>query len=472
MRRLLPDSTASWVILVLVAGVIGTQVLAIAIHYSSRRESVVLLESFRIAERVATLAEIISDARPELRPAVVDRVSRPTLSVTWDPESAVDPARTPDWKSQLLSEVVTQSLQEVSPREVRVSYLGADDWPSPVTADSFASLLSAASTELRHGLEEVIARHQTSPTFFISVQLPDSTWLNFAAPYVEAASIWSNQSLILIGAMVLAVIALSIWVLHRLTTPLRTLALAAQRLGVDVAVPPLPERGPREVRQAIRAFNDMQFRLRRFVDDRTRMIAAISHDLRTPITRLRLRAEFVDDPEQQQRMLADLGEMETMIRATLAFAKEEADPEPRQSVDLVSLLESVCQDWPEATLTLADEPRRLAYLCQPVGMRRGLTNLVANAVKYGDRARVTLSRTAADIAIAIDDDGPGIPEDEMENVFRPFYRVEHSRSRDTGGTGLGLSVARAVFRAHGGDVTLANRAEGGLRATVTLPRQG
>ncbi|HTO85078.1 MAG TPA: histidine kinase dimerization/phospho-acceptor domain-containing protein, partial [Methylomirabilota bacterium] len=163
-----------------------------------------------------------------------------------------------------------------------------------------------------------------SPTFFISVQLPDSTWLNFAAPYVEAASIWSNQSLMLIGAMVVAVIALSIWVLHRLTAPLRTLAQAAQRLGVDVTVPPLPERGPRDVRQAIRAFNDMQFRLRRFVDDRTRMIAAISHDLRTPITRLRLRAEFVDDPDQQQRMLADLGEMETMIRATLAFAKEEA----------------------------------------------------------------------------------------------------------------------------------------------------
>jgi len=202
------------------------------------------------------------------------------------------------------------------------------------------------------------------------------------------------------------------------------------------------------------------------------MIAAISHDLRTPITRLRLRAEFVDDPNQQQRMLADLGEMETMIRATLAFAKEEADPEPRRSVDLVSLLESVCQDWPEATLSTEDEPRRLAYLCQPVGVRRGLTNLVANAVKYGDRARVTLARTAGDIVIAIDDDGPGIPEDEMENVFRPFYRVDHSRSRDTGGTGLGLSVARAVFRAHGGDVTLANRPEGGLRATVTLPRQG
>ena len=185
----------------------------------------------------------------------------------------------------------------------------------------------------------------------------------------------------------------------------------------------------------------------------------------------RLRTEFVDDAEPQQRMLADLGEMETMIRATLAFAKEEADPEPRQSVDLVSLLQSVCQDWPEATLTLADEPRRLAYLCQPVAVRRGLTNLVANAVKYGDRARVTLAQTAADIVIAVDDDGPGIPEDEMENVFRPLYRVEQWRSRDTGGTGLGLSVARAVFRAHGGDVTLANRAEGGLRATVTLPRQ-
>src|SRR5262249_10358339 len=161
-----------------------------------------------------------------------------TVAVTWDAERAVDPARTPDWKSQLLSEVVTQSLQEVSPREVRVSYLGADDWPSPVTADSFASLLSVASTELRHGLEEVIARHQTSPTFFISVQLRDSTWLNSAAPSVEAASIWSTQSLILIGAMVVVVIALSILILRRLTAPLRTLAQAAQRLGGDVTGPP------------------------------------------------------------------------------------------------------------------------------------------------------------------------------------------------------------------------------------------
>jgi signal transduction histidine kinase len=470
MKRLLPDSTAGWVILVLVVGLIGSQVLAVAIHYSSRRQAVVLLESFRIAERVATLTEVIADAPAEQRPAVVERVTRPTLSVTWDPESSVDPTSAPDWKSQLLADVVTQSLQEINPRAVRVSYLGAEDWQSPITADSFASLLSAVSAELRRGLEEVIERHQTSPTFFISVQLPDSTWLNFAAPYVEAVSIWSTRSLLLIGAMVLAVIALSVWVVRMLTTPLRTLARAAQRLGLDVTVPPLPERGPQEVRQAIRAFNDMQFRLRRFVDDRTRMIAAISHDLRTPITRLRLRAEFIDDEDQQERMLADLAEMETMIRATLDFAKEEANPEPRQPVDLISLLESVCQDWPQTVLNIEGEQRRLLYLCQPVALRRGLTNLVSNAVKYGERARVALTSSANEITITIDDDGPGIPEDEMESVFRPFYRIEHSRSRDTGGTGLGLSVARAVFRGHGGDVVLTNRPEGGLRATVTLPR--
>ena len=471
MRRLLPDSTASWIILVLVVGLIGSQVLAVAIHYSSRRESVVLLESFRIAERVATLTEVIGDAPPEQRLAVVDRVTRPTLSVTWDPESSVDPAPAADWKSQLLTGVVTQSLQEMSPRAVRVSYLGAEDWQSPISADSFGNLLSAASSELRRGLEEIIERHETSPTFFISVQLPDSSWLNFAAPYVEAVSIWSPQSLLLIALMVLVMIALSIWVVRLLTLPLRTLAQAAQRLGMDVTAPPLPERGPQEVRQAVRAFNDMQFRLRRFVDDRTRMIAAISHDLRTPITRLRLRAEFIDDPDQQERMLADLGEMETMIRSTLDFAKEEANPEPRQPVDLVSLVQSVCQDWPETTLEIADEPRRLVHICQPVALRRGLTNLLSNAVKYGERAHVTLSSTAGEIVITIADSGPGIPDDEFENVFRPFYRIEHSRSRDTGGTGLGLSVARAVFRAHGGDVTLANRPEGGLRATVTLPQQ-
>jgi signal transduction histidine kinase len=265
---------------------------------------------------------------------------------------------------------------------------------------------------------------------------------------------------------------LSVLGIRRLTAPLRTLARAAERLGRDVNAPPLEERGAADVRQTLRAFNEMQARIQRFIEDRTRMIAAISHDLRTPITRLRLRAEFVEDAEQQAKMLADLDAMETMIRATLGFAREEANQEPRCDLDLVALLRAICEDSPGACLTV--EPAGTGTLTingQPVALRRGFGNLIDNAVKYGHRARVRLSNGGDGAIVEIDDDGPGLPEEELERVFKPFYRVEQSRSRDTGGTGLGLSVARTVFRAHGGDVVLSNLSGGGLRATVTLPRQ-
>jgi signal transduction histidine kinase len=171
-------------------------------------------------------------------------------------------------------------------------------------------------------------------------------------------------------------------------------------------------------------------------------------------------------------MLADLDEMETMIQSTLSFAREEANPEPRRDLDLVALLRSVCEDAPEADLMIEPEGAG-PLLCtgQPVALRRGFGNLLDNAVKYGRCARVCLSIGADIITVTFDDDGPGLPDEELGRVFRPFYRVETSRSRDTGGTGLGLPVARTVFRSHGGDVVLRNRPEGGLRATVALPRQ-
>jgi signal transduction histidine kinase len=201
-------------------------------------------------------------------------------------------------------------------------------------------------------------------------------------------------------------------------------------------------------------------------------VAAISHDLRTPATRLRLRAEFVDDSELRGRMLADLNEIETMTSSVLAFASDSAQPEPRESLDLVSLLESLCADLPGVTLVLPDDMPRFAYSAQPMGLRRCVANIIDNAVKYGQRARVSLVIDNAAARIIVDDDGPGIPVESVEMVFQPFRRLDASRNRDTGGTGLGLTIARTVARAHGGDVLLANRAEGGLRAEIVLPLAG
>ena len=180
---------------------------------------------------------------------------------------------------------------------------------------------------------------------------------------------------------------------------------------------------PSDVIQAIRAFNDMQDRIRRFVEDRTRMIAAISHDLRTPITRMRLRAELIGESEQQQKMLADLAEMETMIASTLSFAREDANPEPRQRVDLVELLQAVCADIPQAKLSMEPPPAPVLIDAQPVALRRGFTNLIDNAVRYGGEARIALGGDDRNIIVTIDDKGPGIPDEQLDRVFRPFYRL-------------------------------------------------
>ena len=203
------------------------------------------------------------------------------------------------------------------------------------------------------------------------------------------------------------------------------------------------------------------------------MLAAISHDLRTPITTLRLRAEFIEDPETRDKILETLDEMQQMTEATLAFLREDAAREDSRQVDLAALIQSLCDD-------LADAGREVAFagagrtplVCRPVALKRALANLIENAVAYGARARVALEEGAAELRIVIDDDGPGIPPDRMEAVFEPFVRLEESRSRETGGVGLGLAIARSIARGHGGDVTLENRPEGGLRAILRLPKAG
>jgi signal transduction histidine kinase len=316
------------------------------------------------------------------------------------------------------------------------------------------------------GPEPGAGMHHAHPAVtLVSVRLSDGSWLNFAARQVVSEPLWKTHFIAPLATGFLVVVALSVWAVRRAALPLGLLAAAAQRLGRDVTVAPLPVAGPREVRAAAQAFNDMQARLRRFVEDRTQMVAAISHDLRTPITRLKLRAEFIDDDEQRIKMLSDLDEMEAMISATLAFARGEAAGESRRPVDLAAMLRDLCGDF-DAN---CEAPANLVINAGPTGIKRAFANLLENARKYGGGARVRLTPADGQVTIFIDDDGPGIPSWELERVFSPFYRLETSRNRDTGGTGLGLSVARSAVRAHGGDIVLAKRDGGGLRATVTLP---
>ena len=305
----------------------------------------------------------------------------------------------------------------------------------------------------------------------ISVQLNDGRWLNFIGLVPKATLLWSGPATAYVLTTAAGVMLLAVWMVRRVTAPLTSFARAAGELGRNIRSEPLPETGPREVVQASQAFNEMQARIRRLVENRTQMLAAISHDLRTPLTLVRLRAELLGEGGNAEDIIRSLDELDRLITAIMAFSKETFEDEQQRSVDLAALLGSLCDDLADAGAAVEfTMSGSLPYSCRRVALRRAFTNLIENAVKYGGGARVGLAASQVMVQVVIDDDGPGIPEEEMTRVFMPFYRLDQSRSRETGGTGLGLSIAQSIIHGHGGIITLANRAAGGLRVRVSLPR--
>ncbi|GAA4032929.1 ATP-binding protein [Actimicrobium antarcticum] len=272
-------------------------------------------------------------------------------------------------------------------------------------------------------------------------------------------------------ALFFVLIGLLAWFVARMTArPIRRLADAASDLGSDLDRPPLPETGPTEIRQAATAFNAMQARIRRQVQHRTHMLAAITHDLQTPLTRLRLRLEKVGDDELRTKLIDDLGQMQSMVREGLELARSMDSQEPLQRLDLDSLIDSACADASDAGQDVQLlGPSGVVVMAQPNALRRCLTNLLDNAVKYGRQARVSVVREQERVVVRIRDAGPGLPPDQLESVFDPFFRLEISRSRDTGGTGLGLTIARNIVESHGGTLVLNNLPGGGLEAMLQLP---
>ncbi len=271
----------------------------------------------------------------------------------------------------------------------------------------------------------------------------------------------------------LAAVALTSWIAARwLTYPIKRLAKAAEELGKNLNSPLIDESsGPSEVQQASKVFNRMQTRIKQQMEERNRFLAAVSHDLRTPLTRLKLRAEKIIQPELKSEVQNDVNEMASIIDTTLDYLRGDEQPEATCLLDIGALINSLAEDARESgnaiTVTGKVDPIRL----QPLAMRRCLNNLLENALRYGERADIAISETADEVIIAIQDAGPGIPEEKLEAVFAPFYRLDASRSRHSGGVGLGLSIARDMARKQGGNITLRNAPEGGLISTLILPKR-
>ena len=470
MRHFWTRSLAGRMVVLMLLALVLSHAIGFVIYRDERTQALrgALKEEF--LSRTAAVARLLDATPAELHGEIL-RAGASAVTRYW---LAAEPVAPILWQERALGHL-TQALPRAgAPAPLLQTAQGSPAVTNPYLADVSLRASPAAAWENLDAGAWPLARPARLLQlddwngFGLAVQLGDGQWLNavFAKPALVPASTY--RAYISLGITALALSFIALLTARRIARPMRDLAEAAERVGRGEAVAPLPESGPEDIRRTAEAFNRMQGRLRRFIEDRTRMLAAIGHDLRTPITSLRLRSEFVADEETRRRLLAALDEMQTMTEATLTFAREEAMREETRTVDLSALIESLCADLADLGWDVAfRNGERIAYRCRPDGLRRAVRNLIENAVRYGERARVALTSDRDAIQIAVDDDGPGIPEQEFERVFAPFVRLESSRNRETGGAGLGLAIARSIVRAHGGDITLANG--GGLHATIRLP---
>ena len=431
-----PRGLGGRTILVLSAAVVLVHLSTVLLYHDGAADQADAVFADQVASRLATAAQAMTGtARPE-RDDRAHALSSPELVLHWGDHAAIEApvnaAALPNFRRR---------LRELAPG------LGGVAVQFGLAGDMGAQAMLSGS-----------------------VQLMDGTFLNFTSTLAGDILPGPVHSTLLSNTLMAGgVVAVASLLLRSLIRPLRRLALAADAIGrgPEVAV---AETGPEEVRQVAQAFNGMQARIHRLMLDRTQALAAVSHDLRTPITRLRLRAGFLADPEMQAAMDADLEEMEGMIEATLAYLRGEAETEPKQVVDVAALLstltDNVCDAGGVATYA---GPNHIALPLHPSAVRRAFANLVNNAVTYGGGAQVTAARSGAGVFVRVEDRGPGIPVVDLDRVFEPFQRLEQSRNRGTGGVGLGLAIARQAIGNEGGTVRLSNRKGGGLSAEVFLP---
>jgi len=449
--HLLPSSLFGRLVLVLLIGLLLAQLLSTIILFKDRYLQLSKTQEKCLAQRMAQIVQVLESFAPSERDKIVAVLNTRRLRIFLS-KATLPPAECIQTNLSFFVPFLTRMHQHLeNNRALCITKLNV----SPTY-----------SFMVNIGLQTPL-----HPPFVAEVQLQDGSWVGFEHVHIsqeDIATPW--RLLITLAVLLITVLSLSLLAVRWLTRPLAILADAAEHLGRDIHHPPLHENGPTEVQRAAHAFNTMQARLTRYLEDRARILIAVSHDLKTPITRLRLRVEQLDDHQLHDSILKDLDEMQAMTAATLDFMRGLENTEPVQPLEVRALLESLQADYEDMGLSVTiegDIPP--PYPARPQSLKRCFINLIDNAHKYGQRVTVSLKNQSEQLQIIVADEGPGIPEAALETVFEPFYRLETSRSRATGGTGLGLSIARNIARAHGGDIILRNRGCGGLEAIVSLP---
>lgn len=450
----LPRSLTMQILLVALTGLVLAQILSIQVYRTERNEALGVVNSRFALLRIISAVRLLGDTPAELHPEIL-RASR---------------------SENLMLRLQSRPLQ---PRERHLGYEARIrhelDYPNEL-----AILVSVEQAEGEAPPPELRMHQKNMPgrrlpprdiRLYGTIQLANGQWLNFSSMSDPELPGWSPRSIVSLLALGALIALIVTWLLRRATRPLQQLANQAEEFGRGQNIPPLVESGPREVSDTLAAFNRMQTRLNRFVQDRTQMLAAISHDLRTPLTSLRLRSEFLPESEDKERMQQTLAQMEEMLKATLSFARDDNNSDPSREVDLASLLESLCDDYQDAGRAVEFQASaKLIYACRPTLIRRALQNLIDNALTYAGHAQVECSLEAQQIVLRVLDSGPGIPESQLEQVFQPFVRLDEARNTESASVGLGLAIARTLVHQHGGDITLHNRPTGGLCASILLPR--
>ena len=453
--RLAPKSLAGQLTLLLLLALAAAQGIAVALFAWERIEALRHAHRDDAVQRTATVARLLAGTPPALHGAVIEAASTELVRFSLSDEPAVGAMGAGDRASATAEDL--SAAMRVPAARIRVAPLWTryedddDRWDDDHDDDD------------DHG-------HWKPDWFTASVDIGHGRWLNVAVGPPPGTPAWGVAFVAVFMLSALGIAGVAVVTGRRIAKPMRRLASAAGRLGRGEAVHDLLEAGPAETRETVRAFNLMRGRLDRYVRDRTAMLAAVSHDLKTPITSLRLHAEFVEDAETRGKILAALDEMQRMTEDALAFIREDMQREETRTVDLHALLDSVADDLTELGHDIAvADTGRILVACRVTALRRAFRNLLENAASHGGRAFARIERNDEGLRIVVEDEGPGIPESDLERVFEPFVRLETSRSRETGGSGLGLAIARGIVRGHGGDIRLENRADGGLRATVVLP---
>ncbi len=405
-----------------------------------------------VPDQVLEIVHMIEAAPPDLRPALAAAAKSENLSTAWISAES-DAAR------------VLSGTDQVLPNSEAAKRLPRQFGPDHRTRIFAPDRPRLAVPLLPNGAPAV------TPGYSLAVELTDQSWVVVHADHRFWGLDAPVQAAVWLTVLAVVTAVISLFAARQLARPVQRFADAILLFGTNPRAAPMDETGPREFRVVISAFNVMQDRIQKLMSYRTAMLAAISHDLRTPLTRIRLRGEFIQDPAQQEKLFRDVDELQEMIDGALAFFRGDAQEEKLTPLDLPSIIQTLIDDFADQGVAIPYcGPARLQLLGRPAALKRAIGNVIENAVKYAAPPEVGIEADEKQVTISIRDAGPGIPEDALEAVFNPFFRLEASRNRATGGVGLGLTAAQSIVREHGGDVTLANRPGGGLDVRIIVPR--